>query len=127
MLRSQMARQSYVAIDNNTRTEQASPHRLIELLYDELLACLRQADLAMKNGNLELKSSRLSKALSILAGLEASLDFERGGDVAQSLGNVYAGARQRVISAGSGNDPVLLQDAVTAIAEVADAWRQIRQ
>src|SRR3546814_2683984 len=83
MLRAQMARQSYAAVDTMTRTEQASPHRLIELLYDELLACLRQSEIALRNGDMPLKSSRLSKALSILHGLESSLDFASGGEVAQ--------------------------------------------
>lgn len=126
MLRAQMARQSYAAVDTMTRTEQASPHRLIELLYDELLACLRQSEIALRNGDMPLKSSRLSKALSILHGLESSLDFASGGEVAQSLAGVYKFVRGEVIAAGSDNDPAHMSGAAQAIGEIADAWRQIR-
>src|SRR3546814_18341702 len=101
MMTAQRARQSYATVDSSTRTEQASPHRLIELLYDELLSCLRQAGIAITNGDLEMKSGRLSKALSIVHGLESGLDFTRGGEVARPLGDVYASVRRQVIAAGS--------------------------
>lgn len=126
MFQAQRARHSYATVDSATRVEQASPHRLIELLYEELLACLRQAQIALENGNLALKSSRLSKALSILGGLESSLDFGRGGEVARSLSGVYENVRRAVIAAGSDNDPVHLANAAGSIGEIADAWRQIR-
>ncbi len=126
MLQAQRARQSYAAIDTSTRTEQASPHRLIELLYEELFSCLRQAAIALGNGDLALKSQRLSKALSILNGLELSLDFGRGSDVARSLAGVYEYVRRKVIAAGSDNQATHLQEATHAIGEIADAWRQIR-
>lgn len=126
MFQAHRARQSYAAIDTSTRTEQASPHRLIELLYDELLSCLRQAVIALGKGDLALKSNRLSKALSVLHGLEAGLDFNRGGEVARSLGNVYGYIRQEVMAANAGNDPVRLAAALESAGEIADAWKQIR-
>lgn len=127
MLRAQLARQNYAAVDTTTRTEQASPHRLIALLYEELLSCLRQAEIAVTNDNLPLKSARISKALSILNGLESGLDFARGGDVARSLADVYEGVRRQVIAAGSANDADGLSDAADTIGEIAEAWSQIRQ
>lgn len=120
------ARQGYAAIDAATRTEQASPHRLIELLYDELRSCLAQAEIAIGKGDLALKSTKLSKALSIVHGLESGLDFNRGGEVAQTLSDVYGYVRQQVIAANTDNDPTPLADAVQAVTEIADAWRQIR-
>ncbi len=126
MLHTLRARQQYTAIDASTRTEQAGPHRLIEMLYDELLSALRQARYALEKGDLPLKSSRVSRALSILHGLESSLDFNRGGTVAESLSSAYGYLRQEVIAAGRENDAPRLAEAAEAAAGLADAWRQIR-
>ena len=126
MLQAHRARQSYAAIDTGTRAEQASPHRLIELLYDELLSCLRQAAFAVEGGQLELKSQRVSKALSILHGLETGLDSARGGEVAASLADVYAGVRGRIMAGNAGNDIEALNEAIDAIAGIAEAWVAIR-
>lgn len=126
MMQAMRARQQYAAIDTATRTEQASPHRLIEMLYDELLSALRQAGIAVERGDLGMKSSRISRALSILHGLESSLDFNRGGPVAESLSSAYAYLRQETIAAGRDNDSRRLAAATEAAAGLADAWRQIR-
>lgn len=126
MLQAQRARQSYAAIDTDTRVVQASPHRLIELLYEELQACLRQAAFAVEGGNLALKSQRISKALSILHGLEASIDAERGGEVAASLASVYSGVRELAIGGNTGNAAAPLEEAARAVSEIAEAWRAIR-
>ena len=126
MMQAMRARQQYAAIDTATRTEQASPHRLIEMLYDELLSALRQAEIAVERGDLGMKSSRISRALSILHGLESSLDFNRGGPVAESLSSAYAYLRQETIAAGRDNDTRRLAAATEAASGLADAWRQIR-
>ena len=126
MMQAMRARQQYAAIDTATRTEQASPHRLIEMLYDELLSALRQAGIAVERGDLPLKSSRISRALSILHGLESSLEFNRGGPVAESLSSAYAYLRQETIAAGRDNDTRRLAAATEAASRLADAWRQIR-
>src|SRR3546814_3507377 len=123
MMTAQRARQSYAPFDSSTRTEQASPHRLIELLYDEWLSCLRQAGIAITNGDLEMKSGRLSKALSIVHGLESGLDFTRGGEVARTLGDVYASVRRKVIAAGSDMDPAGLEGAADAIEGICHLGR----
>ncbi|MBB4632807.1 flagellar export chaperone FliS [Sphingosinicella soli] len=120
------ARQQYAAIDTATRTEQASPHRLIEMLYDELLSALRQAGIAIERQDFSLKSSRISRALSILHGLESGLDFNRGGAVAQSLAAAYNDLRQEAFAAGRDNDARRLAAVTDAAAALAEAWRQIR-
>ncbi|MBL8647917.1 MAG: flagellar export chaperone FliS [Sphingosinicella sp.] len=126
MMQAMRARQQYAAIDTATRTEQANPHRLIEMLYDELLSALRQAGIAIDRGDLAMKSSRISRALSILHGLESSLDFNRGGSVAESLSAAYGYLRQETIAAGRDNDSRRLAAATEAAVGLSDAWRQIR-
>ncbi len=126
MVQIRRARQQYAAIEASTRAEQASPHRVVEMLYDELLSALRQAGIAIKNNDLALKSKCISRALSILHGLESALDFDRGGTVAESLSSAYHYLRQEVIAAAGANDPTRLSAAADAVSGLADAWRQVR-
>ena len=68
---------------------------------------------------------RQSRALSILHGLEASLDFEKGGEIAASLAAIYARARHMVLAAGRDNDADAVAGAREMIGEIASAWDAI--
>jgi flagellar protein FliS len=116
---------SYGAVDVRGRVEHASPHMLVQMLFDELLSTLRQADLCIRNRDLERKSDRVSRALSIIHGLESSLDFSKGGDVAESLASIYAHVRGEIAGANRHNDPDRIRGAIDVVSEVADAWRGI--
>ena len=126
MFAARSARATYQNVAVSTQTDQASPHRLIELLYEELLASLRQASLATAAGNFAAKSANVSRALGVLNGLESSLDFERGGEVAKTLLDAYRFATRNILAGNGENDPARFDEAVRVMGEIADAWRQIR-
>lgn len=115
----------YGEVDMRGRVEAATPHGLVQMLFDELVASLRQAELCIRNGDMERKSDKISRALSILQGLEATLDFEKGGDVADSLAAVYRNARAEILAANRHNDPERARGACAMLSEIADAWRAI--
>ncbi len=117
--------QIYQTVDLNSRVGGASPHGLVELLYDDLLLALRQAAFAMERGQHERKSERVTRALSVLFALEGGLDFARGGEVAASLSSLYRGARERVTRASIANDARTVLDVAEGIGEIASAWKQI--
>lgn len=126
MFAARSARAAYQTVASTTQTDQASPHRLIELLYDELLASLRQASLATAAGNLSAKSANVSRALAILNGLESSLDFQKGGEVAKTLLGAYRFTTKNILAGNGDNDPARFDEATRVMGEIADAWRQIR-
>mgnify|MGYP003576456337 FL=1 len=117
--------QIYQTVDLNSRVGGATPHGLVELLYDDLLLALRQAAFAMERGQHERKSERVTRALSVLFALEGGLDFAKGGEVAASLSSLYRGARERVTRASIANDAQTVRDVAEGIAEIAAAWKQI--
>lgn len=116
---------TYRAIDLAGRTAQNDPHKLVALLYDELIRALRTAAWAIENGELSMKSERITRATAILFALESGLDFTRGGEVSQTLGQFYRGIRARVIDASIGQDPAPFREAADSLDEIADAWRQV--
>lgn len=118
---------TYRQIDIAGRTGEADPHQLVALLYDELGRALRAAAAAIDSGNRSVKSDKTTRAISILFALEAGLDFERGGNLSQTLAGLYRGARARVIDASLGDDPQPFIEVANNIAQIAQAWAEVRR
>ena len=119
------ARARYQNVDLASRIEAASPHRLVSILLDELMKALDAMDAASRVSDFSQRMQRQSRAVAILHGLEGSLDFEKGGDIAASLAAIYREAR-RLIGAGSReNDSAAIMKAREMIAEIASAWDAI--
>ena len=119
------ARARYQNVDLTSRIEGASPHALVAILFEELLKSLDALQVAWARKDFTQRGARQQRALSILHGLEASLDVENGGDVAASLAAIYAEARRLVIAAGKQNDPSSITRAREMLAEIATAWQAI--
>lgn len=119
------ARARYQNVDLASRIEAATPHRLVGILLDELLKSLDAMAAACRVSDFAQRGQRQSRALSILLGLEGSLDFDKGGDIAASLAAIYSQARKLVLAAGRDNDSGHLLKAREMIAEIASAWDAI--
>ncbi len=118
---------TYRSIDIAGRTaEAADGHGLVELLYEECIRALRAAAWAAEHQRWPTKSERVTRATTILFALEAGLDFERGGEVSQTLANLYHGARQQVLQASLGSDPAPFREIADMLADVAGAWASVR-
>ena len=119
------ARARYQNVDLASRIEAATPHRLVAILLEELMKSLDAMAAACRVSDFVQRGMRQSRALSILHGLEGSLDYEKGGDVAVSLAAIYARGRQMVLAAGRDNDSEMLVKAREMIGEIASAWDEI--
>jgi len=115
----------YRTIDVSSRLEGASPHRLVGILFDELLRAIEAGQAAARRGDRGKRAEREARALSILHGLEASLDFQKGGEIAASLSSIYREAR-RLITLGSRENRIEpAEQARAMLAEIAGAWDSI--
>lgn len=117
---------TYRRIDAAGRTAEADGHQLVELLYEELVRALRAAGWAAANYQYQVRSEKVSRSLAILFALENGLDFEKGGDVARTLGRLYAGARQELIDASLGHDAEPFNRIATTLAEIGSVWRSLK-
>jgi len=118
---------AYQTAEQEFLVEGADPHSLVKILYTELLASLDRACEALERKDFVMKSTHLSKALTILHVLASSLDFERGGEIATSLSQLYDWARRKVIAASSSNVRAEITDVQKTVSEIASAWDQIAQ
>lgn len=120
------ARARYQQVDVVSRVEGADPHALVAILYEELLKALDAMAAAAARRDFGQRGERQARALRLLSGLEMSLDFEQGGELAVDLARVYREGRRLVIAAGRENDTAKIAQAREMIGGVAEAWAQIR-
>ena len=118
-------RETYRSIDVASRTGGASPHQLITILYEDLLRELRLGALAIESGDHSAKNARLTKGVALLYALEAGLDFDKGGSVAEALSRFYRGCRDAAMRASIENDVALVRDVIANVGEIADSWKAI--
>ena len=119
------ARASYQAIDVTSRVEGASPQQLAGILFEELMKGFDAMLAAGVKRDRAQIASHQARVLSILGGLEGSLDMVRGGEIAQSLSLIYREARRLTLQGGRECDVEPLKRARAMLAEIASAWSEI--
>lgn len=119
------AHKRYESVDLASRIEGASPHALVAILFEELLKSLDAMAAACRRRDFSQRGTRQARALSVLLGLEASLDHRSGGEVAASLAAVYGEARRLVLAGARDNDAAEVLKARAMLAEISSAWQAI--
>ncbi|BBP43126.1 flagellar export chaperone FliS [Thiosulfativibrio zosterae] len=117
--------QQYANTYLETSISEASPHRLIELLYEGAMKNLKLSKIFIEQKNYEKKSEHLNKTLSIVISLREGVSLDKGGDVAQNLYALYDYCYRRLVKASIKNDIEILDEVLGYIAELSEAWKQI--
>ncbi len=121
----QSAAQSYNVVRNQSGVENASPHRLIDMLFEGLQERITQAKGAIQYKNVEMKGSRINSAISIINGLRENLNTDDGGEIAENLDGLYVYIQKILAQAHVENNEVLLTEASELIENIHSAWREI--
>lgn len=108
-----------------TAVRGATPIGLIVMLHDAALKSLRDGHQAVRQGQIEQRTRALNHVLAIVAELQGSLDFEKGGDVAARLQRFYEVARAKVLEASIKASGEILERLANQFAQQRDAWRQV--
>ena len=103
----------------------ASPEQLVVMLYDGAGRFLRQAEGSIIDGAWLQASEKLSRAEAIIDELLATLDMDAG-EVADRLQSIYVFCKMRLIEARIERDPVRVDQVARRLAELRDAWSQVR-
>lgn len=109
--------------ENNTHTSvvSADSGQLIVLVYERIFDHLKLAKLALENGQYAIEP--FTKAHDLMQqGLLACLDYQNGGDVAQSLGAVYEWALREILNARLTKSPAKVQEVLDVLAPLYEAW-----
>lgn len=125
MYSSKQALAQYKKIDTESAVNGASPHKLIQMLMAGALDRMAQARAAFESKNIEQKGVLLGKSISIIAGLQASLDSEKGADVAVNLDKLYDYMQRRLLEANLKNDMTMVEEVSGLLAKVKTSWDTI--
>ena len=112
----------YRQVGTQSGVASASPHRLIQMLMEGALEKINLAKGYMQRGEIALKGSHISWAISIIDGLRMSLDIEAGGEIAQNLDDLYDYMGRRLVEANLDNDEAMLDEVAGLLLEIKSAW-----
>lgn len=119
---------AYQNAENQALQETDDPHLIVLAMLNALLKSMgifaENIDI-LNGGQQELKSKHFARALTIIYALQSSLDFEKGGDIAENLFQLYEFARQKLMEDLSTNKAEGTIQAIHCLADIRDAWDEM--
>jgi flagellar protein FliS len=115
----------YHQLDVETSVEAASPHQIIDMLFSGARDRIKQAQGYMLRNDQAGKAKAINACVEILSGLQASLDHEKGGDIAANLESLYDYMQRRLFRANVDNDVEGLVEVGDLLATLRSAWKAI--
>jgi flagellar protein FliS len=129
---SQRGAAQYRAVRNHGLVAEASPTRLVQIMFEHILAHLATAQGCMGRieNNLPLnevivKGKTLGKAIRLIDQLNNTLDMERGQKIAENLRALYVYMLARLTLANVTNDARVVAEVAALIQKVKTGWDQI--
>ncbi|HRP35572.1 MAG TPA: flagellar export chaperone FliS [Gammaproteobacteria bacterium] len=119
------ALKEYEQVGVRSQVEGAPPERLVQLMLEGALDRVSLARGDMENGQIAAKGERIGKAISLVEGLRATLDHERGGELAGNLDALYEYISRRLTEANLRNDVAILDEVSRLLREIKQAWDRI--
>jgi flagellar protein FliS len=115
----------YKQVGVHSAVMDASPHRLVQMLMEGVLekVALAKGNIARKE--IAKKGENISKAITIVDGLHASLNKEAGGALSENLSNLYDYMSRRLIMANIRSDESILDEIANLMLEVKAGWDAI--
>lgn len=106
----------------STAAADASNYRLVQLLMQNVLDKITLAKGAMQHNQIEAKCLNISMAISIIEGLQQSLDMEKGGELAENLLGLYGYMILQLLKANIENEPTFLQEVFQLMLTIKEGW-----
>lgn len=106
-------------------TQTVARTKQIVLLYDGVIRFLKQAKEAIEEGRIEDRYKLLIKASEVIGGLQACLDFENGGNIANILYSFYASIDGRIFSVHRTNSIDTCDQLIAELKKMRDVWVEI--
>src|ERR1700735_58307 len=129
---SQRGAAQYRAVRSHGLVADASPTRLVQIMFEHILSNLAAAQGCMDRikDNLPLnevvaKGKAVGKAVRLINQLNGTLDMERGGEIAQNLRNLYLYMLNRLTVANITNDARIVAEVNSLVRTIKNGWDQI--
>jgi flagellar protein FliS len=122
----------YRAVRSHGLVAEASPARLVQIMFEQILENLATAQGCMARivNNMPLneviaKGKSLGKAIRLIDQLNNTLDMERGQKIAENLRALYVYMLARLTLANVTNDSSIVAEVASLLLKVKTGWDQI--
>lgn len=117
--------ESYGEVKVSTGVSKSNNVELIQMLFDGLIESLATARGHIQHNNISEKSKAISRASRIVLGLQGALDFDKGGDLANNLNELYNYITRRLLHVNARNDLAALDEIHGLMTEIRGAWETV--
>jgi flagellar protein FliS len=132
MMYSQNKASQYRAVRSYGVVAEASPTRLVQLMYEHILTQLVTAQGCMERirnnqplSDVKVKLAAMRKAIQLIGQLNATLDMERGGEISANLRALYEYMLPQLTIANANNDTKIVAEVANLVRTVKLGWDQI--
>lgn len=117
--------QSYRKVSVESEISVASPHRIIQMMFEGALQRLAQGRYAIEQNDVTNKGIYIGKAIGIITGLNNSLNMDEGGEIANNLSDLYDFMLRRISEANMNNDVQAIDDVSEILRTIKEGWDAI--
>jgi flagellar protein FliS len=104
----------------------ADPAELIQMLYQAALTAVADARRHLAERQILPRARSISKACNVLVELNTSLDFERGGEIAVRLSQLYGYMHRRLVAANLRQNDELLAEVSGLLSTLMEGWDAVK-
>lgn len=115
----------YHEVKRRSDIEGASPHRLIQVLFESALERLARARGHILRSEVGAKGEQLGRAISIVASLRESLDTGQGGALAANLALLYDYMERRLLQANLESSCEMVDEVSSLLRQIKEGWDNI--
>ena len=122
----------YHAVRSHGQVADASPARLVQVMFEHILSNLAIAQGCMERirdnlpyADVVAKGKAIGKAVRLIGQLDASLNMEQGGQIAENLHNLYLYMLGRLTTANLHNDAEVVVEVSNLVRKIKTGWDQI--
>jgi len=108
-----------------TNITTSDPVRLVIMCYEGVIENLKLAKEKMKENNHEKKAKAIIKAQDIINELMCSLNFEKGGKIANNLESLYNYMLRRILQGDLNKDVRPIDEVIEMFTELLTAWKEV--
>ena len=108
-----------------TSVQSSSPLQLVVMLYDGAIRFVLEAREAIARNDVRARTTAVSRALSIVAELQNTLNVGEGGDIARELDRLYAYINTRLFDVTAKGDDEAAHEVHKLLTTLRDGWAQI--
>jgi len=122
----------YRSVRSHGLVADASPARLVQIMFEQILAqlataqgCMERIENNMPLKDVVTKGKTLGKAIRLIDQLNNTLDMERGQKIAENLRALYVYMLARLTLANVSNDAKIVAEVMSLVQKIKSGWDRI--